>query len=125
MLSNKYIFVGCVVFGGLIVIALGANLLSPYNPLQLDVPSRFQAPSLNHPFGTDDLGRDVLSRVIFGSRISLLVGIVAVSIGVSVGVPVGLIAGYYGKWTDAIDLWITVCTHQAYAQDGGPFRLGA
>ncbi|MBI5167153.1 MAG: ABC transporter permease [candidate division NC10 bacterium] len=93
--------------GGAIVILLFlaaalAPLLAPYDPAEFDVKKILEAPSPAHPLGTDQLGRDVLSRVLWGSRISLLVGFVAVGIATAIGVLLGSLAGYYGGWVDAL-----------------------
>ncbi len=93
--------VGIIVLGLLI---LGVTLapLSPYDPAISDIKNRYQAPSLEHPFGTDGLGRDVLTRVLFGGRISMFVGLMVVAITLVIGVPIGAIAGYFGGWIDNI-----------------------
>lgn len=83
------------------VVALAAPLLAPQDPLQQNLRERLQAPSLIHWLGTDDLGRDLLSRLIYGSRVSLLVGMIAVSISTLFGTFVGLCAGYLGRWVDS------------------------
>jgi len=85
----------------LVLTAIFANLLAPYDPLLAQPEIRLAAPSWAHPFGTDDIGRDVLSRVIFGSRISLWVGLLAVGIGTLVGTIIGLVSGY---WEGRLDL---------------------
>lgn len=82
--------------------ALFPTLLAPYGPLTQDMSVRLQPPSWAHPFGTDDLGRDILSRLIYGARISLQVGVVSVAISASVGIFVGVLAGYFGSWADAL-----------------------
>jgi len=91
--------VGAVV---LVVIILSTLLvpLSPYDPETSDLKSRLQPPSWEHPFGTDPLGRDMLTRILYGGRISLLVGLMVVMITLTIGVPIGAIAGYYGGWID-------------------------
>ena len=81
--------------------AVLAPWISPQDPLVQNRADQFKAPSLPHPFGTDEFGRDILSRVIHGARISLLTGAVAVLIGAAVGVPLGLLGGFAGGWTDA------------------------
>lgn len=90
----------------LIAIALAAPLVAPYDPYQTDLQlARFgkpASPSLSHPFGSDQLGRDLLSRVIYGARVSLLVGFAATGIAILAGSLVGAIAGYAGKWTDML-----------------------
>lgn len=99
--------------GGLITcmffaIALLAPCLSPYDPLAQDLERRLQGPSRAHLLGTDDLGRDILSRVIHGARISLTVGFLSVGIAVGGGLPLGLMAGFYttGRWGRLIDAMI-------------------
>jgi peptide/nickel transport system permease protein len=84
------------------LMALLAPLLSPYDPLKNDLSNTFASPELSHPFGTDYIGRDMLSRVIYGSRVSLLVGVVAVGIAIGVGLPLGLISGYAGGALDTV-----------------------
>jgi peptide/nickel transport system permease protein len=80
--------------------ALLANVIAPYDPIHTDPFNGLQAPTLAHPFGTDQLGRDILSRVIHGSRIALLVGFGAVGFGIMVGIPLGVISGYIRGWLD-------------------------
>ncbi|MBI4653702.1 MAG: ABC transporter permease [Nitrospirae bacterium] len=86
----------------LFVIALGAPFLSPYDPSEIDVSNILSPPDKAHPLGTDELGRDVLSRMIWGSRISLSVGFVAVGIAILIGIIVGSLSGYYGGWLDTV-----------------------
>lgn len=85
-----------------VLVAIFAPLVAPYDPLQQNFRAALQPPSLAHPFGTDDVGRDILSRVIYGTRISLRVGLIAVSISSVIGVLLGLAAGYYGSWADNV-----------------------
>jgi len=99
---NPRILVGGVIIALLIFVAIAAPLVAPYDPTLVDVTTALLPPSLEHPLGTDDLGRDVLSRVIWGSRISLSVGLIAVSIGFLVGVSLGLLAGYVGGLLDLL-----------------------
>lgn len=73
---------------------------TPYDPIQKDTPARNQAPSLLHPFGTDKLGRDILSRVLYGGRVSLQVGFLSIGLAVVVSVPLGLLAGFFGGLLD-------------------------
>src|SRR3954466_4960186 len=91
---------GIVLF--FIVLALLAPWLAPYDPLATSWGAVRKAPTLAHLFGTDDIGRDVLSRVVWGTRASLLAGVVSVSIALSLGVPIGMLAGYAGGWTDGV-----------------------
>lgn len=76
--------------------ALTAPIIAPYDPIEMDLPSSVGPPSSAHLFGTDAFGRDVLSRILFGARISLLISLSSVGWGALVGIPVGLIAGYFG-----------------------------
>jgi peptide/nickel transport system permease protein len=93
---------GLVVIAGFVVVALGASVIAPYDPIATGFSTVRKAPSIAHWFGTDEIGRDVLSRVVFGARASLLAGVVSVLISISVGVPVGLLAGYAGGMTDML-----------------------
>ncbi len=83
-------------------IAILAPVITPYDPTEIDVNNVLSPPSISHPFGTDELGRDVLSRMIWGSRVSLKVGFIAIGIAIFIGCIVGSFAGYYGKAVDAI-----------------------
>jgi peptide/nickel transport system permease protein len=85
-----------------VLIAAAAPLIAPYGPMGIDIAHRLEAPSLTHFFGTDETGRDVFSRVIFGSRISLQVGLISVVIAVTLGVTLGLLSGYYGGLVDLV-----------------------
>ena len=87
---------------GLSVVAIAAPWLAPHDPLQANLPDALLSPSSAYPLGTDQLGRDVLSRLIYGTRISLLIGFIAVGIAVLVGAAVGSLAGFYGGWVDAV-----------------------
>ncbi len=99
--SNRLIRIGGGLIAALIVIAVAAPLLAPHDPEAVEVSRVLGAPDLAHPFGSDVLGRDVLSRVIFGLRASLAVSIAAVLGSFVVAVPLGLAAGYFGRWTDS------------------------
>jgi peptide/nickel transport system permease protein len=98
--KNKTALVGLVLIGFLILLALVGPLISPYNPLAPDPINRLKGPSWSHPFGTDSLGRDIISRVIYGSRISMIIGLIAVSISLLPGTFLGLLSGFYGKKVD-------------------------
>jgi peptide/nickel transport system permease protein len=93
---------GCVALSLLALVAIAAPWISPRDPLAQSRPDRFLAPSAAHPFGTDEFGRDILSRVIHGTRISLLTGAVAVLLGGAIGVPLGLVGGFGGGLADAV-----------------------
>jgi peptide/nickel transport system permease protein len=98
--SNRSAVIGAALILGLSLAAAAAPLLSHYDPLHQDVTERLEPPSSHHWMGTDDLGRDVFARIVYGARISLQVGVVAVGIMVLIGVAVGLTAGYAGGWVD-------------------------
>ncbi len=98
--KNKLALLGGFIVIILFLTALLAPWVSPYDPGQIDIRRVLQAPTPEHPFGTDPLGRDVLSRMIWGSRISLMVGFVAVGISSLIGIFLGSLAGYYGRWVD-------------------------
>jgi ABC-type dipeptide/oligopeptide/nickel transport system permease subunit len=93
---------GVVLLGIVVVCALFANVIAPYDPTAQDYSTVAQGPSAQHLLGTDDLGRDVLSRIVYGSRVSLQVGAIAVSIAVLLGGTLGLLAGYVGGVTDDV-----------------------
>lgn len=84
------------------LLALAAPLLAPHDPAHLDLAARLQPPSSLHWFGTDELGRDILSRMIWGTRASLLAGVVSVWVAALIGVPLGLLAGYFGRYVDIV-----------------------
>ncbi len=84
------------------VTAIFAPVIAPYSPTEIDVDNVLAPPGLRHPFGTDELGRDVLSRMIYGARVSLSVGFVAVGIAIMIGTLIGAVAGYYGGRIDSI-----------------------
>jgi peptide/nickel transport system permease protein len=92
--------VGAAIVALLLVVALLADVLAPQSPIASDQGQTFARPSWEHPLGTDQLGRDMLSRVIHGTRISLLVGVSSVLLALFVGVPLGMVAGYYGGRVD-------------------------
>ncbi|MCP3907102.1 MAG: ABC transporter permease, partial [Oceanicoccus sp.] len=93
--------VGTVIIILMVLTALLAPF-SPYDPEKSDIKSRFQAPSLVHPFGTDGLGRDLMTRTFYGGRVSMTVGVMVVLITSIIGISVGTAAGYYGGWIDNI-----------------------
>jgi len=93
---------GAVMIVVFVICALFAPLLAPYDPANIDLPARLAAPSTSHWFGTDELGRDILSRVIYGARISMLVGSCVVAASLTLGLIFGSVAGYYGGLTDRL-----------------------
>jgi len=101
-LENRLALLSAIFLFSLFIISIFAPWLSPYDPFKIDVNAILMPPSPSHPLGTDMLGRDVLSRLIFGARISLKVGFVAVGIATIIGTILGAIAGYYGGAVDAI-----------------------
>jgi peptide/nickel transport system permease protein len=101
-LRNPLAFWGLVIIAIVLALALLAPVLAPYDPDAIDVKSILLPPSTAHWMGTDGLGRDVFSRMLFGSRISLLVGFVAVGIATLIGVILGAISGYYRGWVDVL-----------------------
>jgi peptide/nickel transport system permease protein len=86
----------------LVVVAIFAPLIAPYDPLQMHMADKFASPSRTYWFGADEFGRDIFSRLVYGTRVSLLASIVAVSITTIVGVPLGLAAGYFGGHLDSV-----------------------
>ena len=100
--GSRTAVVGAAIVVALVVVALGADVLAPQSPIASDQSQTFARPSADHPLGTDQLGRDMLSRVIHGSRVSLLVGVSSVILALGIGVPLGLIAGYVGGRVDGL-----------------------
>lgn len=100
--KNRLALLGGIVVACLFIIAILAPALTPYDPNAINVRNILEPPGFKHPFGTDDLGRDILSRIIWGARISLSVGFVAVGISTLIGVILGALTGYYGGWVDRI-----------------------
>lgn len=92
--------IGLALVALLLFVAVFGRYLAPYDPNEIDMDNRFSPPTLEHPMGTDDFGRDTLSRIMYGARVSLQVGIIAVGIAASVGTFLGLIAGYGGRLPD-------------------------
>ncbi|MGH3311766.1 MAG: ABC transporter permease [Streptomyces sp.] len=104
---NKLAFTGAVIAALFLVVALAAPLISPYGPARADFGSALTPPGWSHWLGTDDLGRDQLSRVIYGARASMQVGVLAVVLAFVAGVPLGLVAGFYGRFADSLVSRIT------------------
>ncbi|MDP1509812.1 ABC transporter permease [Paenibacillus sp. CMAA1739] len=99
---NKMALVGLGIIIFFVIIALIAPWIAPFDYKEQNLVSRLQSPSVEHWFGTDDLGRDLLTRTLYGARISLWVGLLSVIGSMIVGTALGLIAGFYGKWADMI-----------------------
>jgi peptide/nickel transport system permease protein len=102
LLASRTAVLGLAVAAFFVAVALLAPILAPYGADQQSLPDRLKPPTQAHPFGTDDLGRDVLSRVMLGAQISLRVGLLAVMLSLGVGSTLGLIAGYTGRWIDGL-----------------------
>jgi peptide/nickel transport system permease protein len=107
VVKRKGAMIGLALITAFILLALCAPLVAPYDPLATSWALVRKPPSMAHWFGTDDLGRDVLSRVIFGARASLAAGAISVGIALSIGVPVGMLSGYRGGFIDALISRIT------------------
>lgn len=102
LLRNPSGLIGAVIVLCLVLSAVFAPLLAPYDPLQMGAGRRLIPPSAAHLFGTDEFGRDLLSRVVYGSRLTLQIGLIAVSISLGTGLLVGLVGGYAGGWVETI-----------------------
>lgn len=114
-LRNRLAVAGGLVVAVLVLVAVFAPFIAPYSPNDIDRRHILEPPGFGHLLGTDDLGRDVLSRMIWGARISLAVGFVAVGIATCIGLVFGAFAGYYGGWADRIitrfiDIMLTIPT---------------
>ncbi len=107
MLRNPLSLSGFVLIGLLLATALLAPVLAPYPPLQTDVPNRLQRPGAAHVFGTDQLGRDIFSRILHGSRISLRIAILTAVISTVIGAPLGVVSGYFRGRTDDLLMRVT------------------
>lgn len=98
---------GAVILLVLVLASLFAPLLSNYNPEEIDPSSTLLKPSTSHPMGTDGVGRDAFARFLYGGRLSLFIGLIAIGIGATIGVLLGLASGYFGGWLDALISWLT------------------
>ncbi|HKJ87831.1 MAG TPA: ABC transporter permease, partial [Gammaproteobacteria bacterium] len=102
LLRNPLAVAGGVIVGLMALAAILASWIAPYDPYTINVHHILEGPSAAHWMGTDRLGRDVLSRVLYGARVSLSVGFVAVGIATVIGVLLGSLAGFYGRWVDSL-----------------------
>lgn len=102
LLANRFALLGGIIGVLLIVVAIAAPLLTPYDPSAANFDQALRQPGWAHWFGTDELGRDQLTRILFGLRASLQVGLLAVGLAALIGVPVGMLAGYFGGWLDMV-----------------------
>ncbi len=99
---SKIGITGLVITLTLCIISILAPYIAPYDPIQQDLTKSLKGPSWENLMGRDEFGRDVLSRVIFGTRVSLYIGVISVTIGFFIGVPIGVLSGFYGGWLDMI-----------------------
>jgi peptide/nickel transport system permease protein len=102
LLKNRLALVGALVLAALAVVAIAAPWLAPYDPLRVNLPDALLPPTSTYLLGTDQLGRDVLSRLIYGTRISLSIGFIAVGVSVVIGTVIGAVAGSFGGWLDSL-----------------------
>src|SRR6202030_567459 len=102
LVRRRGAMVGLVVLVTFVLLALAAPWVTPYDPIAQSWLTVRKAPSALHWFGTDEGGRDVLTRVVFGARASLMAGVISIAIALTVGVPLGLVAGYLGGFLDAL-----------------------
>jgi len=102
LLARKSGLAGALVVSSVLIVALFAPFLAPYDPIEADFVNQLKGPSKKYLLGTDEMGRDILSRIIYGSRISLITGVGSVIISLVLGGIIGLVAGYYAGWFDHI-----------------------
>ena len=102
LVANRLAVAGLVVLSLLVIVGIFGEVIAPYGINDIDIANRLQGPSGSHWFGTDDLGRDTLSRVLIAARVSLQVGFIAVGFALAIGVPIGLVAGYYRGAVDSV-----------------------
>jgi len=110
LLRDRTAWLGAGLVGIFLIAAVAAELIAPHSPTDLNPALRFRPPSSDHVLGTDMLGRDTLSRVIYGSRLSLTAGVISVALAIGLGATIGAIAGFFGGWFDllamrVIDIW--------------------
>src|SRR5207248_7122227 len=103
--QSKGALVGLAILIALIIAAIAAPLIAPFDPIKVTDNALF-SPGSPYLFGTDQYGRDILSRLIFGARISLTIGLISVGIAATFGVTIGLLAGYYSGWIDALLMYV-------------------
>ncbi|HEV2357848.1 MAG TPA: ABC transporter permease, partial [bacterium] len=97
---HRMALAGLAIIAGFALASAAPRLVSPYDPQQSDLDHRLAAPTRPHLMGTDDLGRDLLTRILYGGRVSLTIGVAAMALAVTLGTAVGAVAGYYGGWAD-------------------------
>lgn len=104
---HKPAMVGTIILLVLALAAIFAPVLSPWDPEKTDLDSRFQPPSMQHLMGTDELGRDLLTRILYGGRVSLSIGVMAMALAVTFGAIIGGVGGFYGGWVDNLSMRFT------------------
>lgn len=100
--NNKIAVIGGFIVASYFLVALFAPYIAPYDPFEMELENKLQSPTFEHWMGTDDKGRDILSRIIYGSRLSIGIGVAAVAFGAFFGIIMGLVAGFYGGWVDSV-----------------------
>lgn len=105
--SNRLAVVGLIIFSVILLASIFAPVLTPHDPLQINLRAILQPPSAEHWFGTDKTGRDVFARVLYGGRISILVGLGSALLGAAIGVVLGCYAGYKGGWVDVLTMRVS------------------
>jgi peptide/nickel transport system permease protein len=114
-LRNRPFMIGLCLLALVILAALFPYIVTPYDPIKVNLPDRLQPPNPRHLFGTDQYGRDILARVLYGGRVSLVMGIVPIAVSAVVGTLLGALAGYFGRWIDLLvmrlmDVWVAFPT---------------
>jgi peptide/nickel transport system permease protein len=112
---NMPFMIGLILLIVIIGSALFPQIVTSYDPIKVNIRDRLQSPNLQHPFGTDQYGRDIVARVVYGGRVSLVMGAVPIALAAVAGTLLGLFAGYYGRWGDllimrVIDVWVAFPT---------------
>ncbi|WP_413379038.1 ABC transporter permease [Alkalihalobacillus sp. 1P02AB] len=100
--KNKAALAGAIIIIFFMVLAIIGPFIAPYDPITQDYGNKLQPPSFENWFGTDDKGRDILSRVLYGARLSLSIGIASTILGAIIGILLGIVSGYYGRWVDTL-----------------------
>lgn len=106
-LRNRLTLTGFAIVALVVLVGLLAPILAPYDPNEMNIPARLQAPGAEHLFGTDEMGRDILSRVMYGARISIAVGVIIVAVSAAIGIVLGSVSGYFGGRADQAVLAVT------------------
>ncbi len=114
-LRNRPFMIGLCLLALVLLASLFPQLVTSYNPIKVNVPERLQSPNPLHLFGTDQYGRDILARVLYGGRVSLIMGVVPIAISALIGTLLGAVAGYLGRWADLLimrlmDVWVAFPT---------------